>query len=410
MIRRKSTQDFIAILKKSQVLMISGPRNAGKSNLSISVAKRLKKKFALLDCSKAMDRKKLENPDLFFATHRAHLIILDEIQFMPQVLPAVHRELIAYKKPCRFILISSFYPDAISEYLLAPNSKPSIKVERNANLKSSGRGNTKIIFRDLEGINLKEAQAVKLTRNRHWFRGGYPQALKSKSDKAFLRWTDHFLHQYTSQELPFYSDLKLSPGKMMNCLKMIASFNGNILNLEQLARSLGVTGPTAKRYLNWLENAYLLRSLPPWLPQDKKRLIRSPKIYLRDSGLLHTLLGIENHTNLCTHIAVGGSWEGYVVNEICKVLPTNISAYYYRTQHGAEADLVLVKNNLPIACIDISYSSEPSLKKGFRQCIADLKTKKNYLLYPGKTNLPAIENIRIISLETLLDKFLPAIR
>lgn len=399
----------MAILKNSPVLVISGPRNTGKSILSKTIAKRLKKKIAFLDCSKAFDRKKLENPDLFFSTRRTHLILLDEIQFMPQILPAIRKELDFYKKPGRFILVSSLNPDSIAGFSLPPKTKHPAKIELKPHLKTSGRSNGKMIFRDLEGIGLKEAQSVKLSRNRHWFRGGYPQALKSKSDKVFLQWTDNFIHQYISQELPFYSDLRLSPDKMLNCLKMIASFNGNILNLEQLARSLGISGPTAKRYLDWLEKAYLLRILSPWLPNDKKRLIRSPKIYLRDNGLLHTLLGINSHTNLCTHIAVGGSWEAYIINEICKALPVKISAYYYRTQHGAEADLVLVKNNRPIACIDISYSSEPAFKKGFRQCIADLSTKKNFIIYPGKTNLAGIDNIRIISIESLLDKFLPAL-
>lgn len=369
--------------------MISGPKNAGKSILAKMIANRLKKKFAFLDCSKSIDRQKLENAGLFFSSRRGLLIILDEVQFMPQIFPAIKNELDMLNKPGRFLLISSFEPH------FAFNIS-------TGNLQQ-------FILRELDGISLKETRSAKIPRQKHWFRGGLPVALKAKSDKAFVTWTDNFIHEFIRQYSNTLPKQSFSPEKLLQCLKMMASANGNILNLESLARSLGVSGPTAKKYLRWLENAYLVRPIPAWLPDNKKRLIKSPKFYLRNTGLLHSLPGIVSYADLCTHFSVGASWETYVINEICKVLPAKFSVWYYRTQHGAETDLVLVKNNRPVACIDISFSEAPAPSAGFMNCIEDLKCKKNFLVYPGKNNFNGHENIRTTSLEALLEKFLPAL-
>lgn len=421
MIRRRSAQDFAAILKKSPVLMISGPKFTGKSSLAKLVANRLKKKFTLLDCSKPIDQKKLNNPDLFFSARRGLLIILNEIHFMPQLLPEIKKELDLLSKPARFILISSLDSSLMEEMAFLPAAKSSPKNDRQSQLRSQPKSQQKsqpksqpknhspIVFRELHDINAKEAQTAKIPRHKHWFRGGLPPALSAKTDKSFGTWTSNSVHEFILQQSSAPSQQKYSAEKLHLCLQMTAFNNGNILNLENLARSLAVSGPTAKKYLAWLENAFLIRLLPAWLPNHNKRLIKSPKIYLHNTGLLHTLLGIQNHADLCSHPALAASWETYVLNEIYKLLPDKVSACFYRTQHGAETDLVLSKNNRVIACIDISLNDNPTPTLGFKQCISDLHSKKNFIVYPGKTNFTGPENIRIVGLESLLDKYLPAV-
>ncbi|ANH82107.1 hypothetical protein A8C56_15000 [Niabella ginsenosidivorans] len=186
---------------------------------------------------------------------------------------------------------------------------------------------------------------------------------------------------------------------------MLVANTGTLLNNEQYARSLGISGPTVKRYLDFLEGAFLIRRLQPWLANVQKRIVRSAKIYVRDTGIVHAVCGIASPAELPGNVIIGGSRESYVVEEVIRHLPKKLRAFYYRTQHGAEADLVLVKGIRPVACIEIEYSKAPVPASGFYQCIKDLKTKHNYLIYAGKEGYQNREGVQFTSLEEMLQVY-----
>jgi hypothetical protein len=188
---------------------------------------------------------------------------------------------------------------------------------------------------------------------------------------------------------------------------MIAHFHGNILQAENFARSLGVTGPTAARYFDFLEGAFIIHRLPAYSHNSKKRLIKSPKLYLRDSGVLHRLCHFEDIEDLKSNVIVGNSWEGYVIEQINSSKPEHLRMYYYRTHDGAETDVVLEKGNKVVACIEIKYSNAPMLSKGFYISLQDLKCKTGFVITPASENYLNGQGIRICSVVDFLKKYLP---
>ena len=382
MIRRRAIADISVLLNEFPAVAILGPRQVGKTTLAKTLAKAQKRKVVYLDLEKISDQRKLVDPEIYFEANRDKLIILDEIQTMPHLFAALRPEIDELRKPGRFLLTGSASPELVK------------------GVSESLAGRTTYV--EMTPINLTEAKSSRYSLQRHWFRGGYPSALTAKDDAAFLRWANSFIQSYVERDLSALFGVALSPIVIRNFWEMAATNNGQILNIENFSRSLGITGPTVKRYIEFMEGAFLIRRLQPWFANINKRLVKAPKLYVRDSGIVHALCGIEQPSSLPGNIIVGGSWEGYVVEEVIRHLPSNIRPFYYRTQHGAEADLVLVKGMKPIACIEIKYSSAPVPSIGYYQCIADLKTSKNYVVYSGKETYHNKENIEFLSLESLL--------
>lgn len=389
MIKREATQQLEILLKEFPAIALLGPRQVGKTTLAKSVAKTQKKEVLYLDLEKISDQRKLTDPEIFFEANRDKLIILDEVQSMPQLFAALRPEIDELRKPGRFLLTGS----------------ASLQLVKGVSESLAGR----IAYQELTPVNITEARRARYSVPRHWFRGGYPSALTAKDDKAFLRWAENFIHSYVERDLSALFDVNLSPVTIRNFWGMLAANTGSILNIENYARSLGVSGPTVKRYLDFMEGAYLVRRLHPWFANVNKRLVKSPKIYVRNTGIIHALTHVSSSAALVGNIVVGGSWESYVVEEIVRHLPGNIYPYYYRTQHGAEADLVLVKGTKPISCIEIKHSAAPVPASGFYQCIADLKTKNNWLVYTGKDEYKNKEGIVFTPLENLIVKLLQEI-
>ena len=183
---------------------------------------------------------------------------------------------------------------------------------------------------------------------------------------------------------------------------MLAHQNGQLLNQENLARSVGVTSPTISKYLDYLEHAYIIRRLHPWYRNVKKRLVKSPKVYIRDTGLLHAMLNIVNEDALRAHPAAGGSWEGFVLQQIIATAPPGFSFWFYRTHQGAEADLVVVKEEKPLFCIDFKLNRSPKATKGFHNVIEDNQTTRNFIITPGDEQYPVHKQIDVVGLETFL--------
>jgi predicted AAA+ superfamily ATPase len=246
------------------------------------------------------------------------------------------------RTPGRFILLGSASPSLV----------------KGVSESLAGR----ISYMELTGTGLIELPANE-DYKKHWFRGGFPNALLAEDEES-KAWLDDFIRSYIERDFGHLFGVDLSPVTLHNFWSMLAHSNGNIWNAEVFARSLGVSSPTVIRYLTFLEGGYITRRLHPWFVNAKKRLVRSPKVYIRDTGILHRLLNISDYDSLLGHPGVGGSWEGYVIEQIYQLKPPGIELFYYRTQAGAECDLVLVKGITPLACIEIKLSNTPTVSKG----------------------------------------------
>ncbi len=387
MIIRKT--ELAVLVKEFPAVAILGPRQVGKSTLAKQVISKTKKNYVFLDMELQSDRQKLQDPESYFYEHRKELVVIDEVQQMPSLFTALRPEIDADRRPGRFILTGSANPDLI----------------KGASETLAGR----VGYLPLTPFKIEEVVGEKYSLQRHWFRGGFPNAFLAKSDAAFHRWMENYIQSFVQRDLQALFDVNLSAPVIRNIWTMIANNNGGILNTENYARSLGVSGPTVKRYLMFLEGAFLIRQLQPWFANSNKRLVKSAKVYIRDSGMVHHFANVATAKDLPGNIIVGASWEGYVIEEVIKKLPPNVQPYFYRTHHGAEADLVLVKNNKPVAAIEIKHSRAPVLSDGFFQSITDLKTKANYVIYTGTDRYTAKNGVIALGIERFISVELKAL-
>lgn len=382
MIKRKTI--IQVLLKEFPAVVILGPRQVGKSTLAKEALAKTKKPTIFLDMELNSDRAKLEDAETYFELHRDKRIIIDEVQLMPSIFTVLRPEIDAYRKPGRFILTGSANPTLIKDIAET----------------LAGR----VAYMPLTPFTIDEVVGTKYSLQRHWFRGGYPDAFLAKSDEAYHRWMENYIETFVQRDLQKLFDINLSPQLTRSIWTMIANNNGGILNTENYARAVGVSSPTVKKYLNFLEGAFLIRQLQPWYYNADKRMVKSPKIYIRDTGVLHHFTNISNMVNLTGNITIGASWEGYVIEEIIRHLPPSIDAYYYRTHHGAEADLILAKNNKPVACLEVKHSKSPVVSSGFYNVIEDLATTQNFIIYTGEDKYFTKNKILVVGLIEFIAK------
>jgi uncharacterized protein len=385
MIKRLAADELKEMLASFPAVMLTGPRQVGKTTLARQVSSFIDKPVRYLDLEKESDRRMLENDAAaYLGKYREECVILDEAQVLPALFSWLRPLIDEYRVAGRFVLLGSADPalvKGISETL-------------------AGR----VIYLEMGQINWSEALSAGITQEEHWFKGGFPDALLSKSEKAWHLWTRSFIAAYIQRDLNHLFGIDLSPEMIQRIWSMIAHLNGGLENAENLGRSLGITGVTVKKYLDFLQGAYLIQRLPAWYVNAGKRLVKSPKLYVRTSGILHFLLQIPNWDTLQGHPAVGASWEGYVLEQIRQLKSMQTSLYFYRTHNGAEADLVLVKGITPLACIEIKYSNAPVVPKGFYECIKDLKTSSNYIITPSSEAWKTKEGVQVCSLRHFLEK------
>jgi predicted AAA+ superfamily ATPase len=372
------------LLKEFPAVAILGPRQVGKSTLAKLTAAGSKKPVLHLDMELQSDRRKVEDAESFLEANRDKLIVIDEIQQMPGLFTALRPEIDALRKPGRFIVTGSANPQLI----------------KGVSESLAGR----IAYMPLTPFKITELAGTKYTLQRHWFRGGFPNALLAKNDEAFHRWMENYIQSFIQRDLQQLFDVSLPSLVIRNLWTMIAHNNGGILNAETYARAIGVSSPTVKRYLGFLEAAFLIRQLPPWFANSNKRLVKSPRIFIRDSGILHHLTHIATAAHLAGNIVVGASWEGYVIEEIIRHLPDYLLPYFYRTHNGAEVDLVLIKNNKPVAAIEVKHSKAPVLSDGFYHAVQELNTVKNFLIYTGTDEYTTKQKVLVCSLPGFIDK------
>jgi uncharacterized protein len=373
-------------LKVFPAIVILGPRQVGKTTLVKLIAKKSAKKTVYVDAEKNSDFEKLKhNAEEFLQSYINDCVLIDEVQRIPSLFPLLRAMIDEKRKPSRYIITGSASPSLL----------------KGASESLAGR----VVYFHLHPIGLHELPST-IKMNKHWFRGGFPEALMMRSNTMLEAWLDSFITTYIEKDLPFLFDIKFSATTMRKLWSMLAHLQGSVLNAENLGSSLGVTGTTTKRYLDYLEAAFIITRLQPYFINIGKRLVKAPKIYINDTGILHYLLRLQNEKDLTSHPSVGASWEGYVISQILYAKPSRIDMYYYRTQAGTECDLVLVRGHIVKACIEIKFSKSPVATKGFYQAIADLKSKQNFIICSTDTTYITKEKVTVLGLQTFLKDYL----
>jgi hypothetical protein len=390
MIDRALSTTMIRALRIFPALAILGARQVGKTTLARQLSGKIKTKTHYVDLERPSTLAAImREPEEYFAAYENYCVIIDEIQRMPSLFPLLRSLIDEKRKPARFILTGSASPDLL----------------KGAAESLAGR----IMYCQLNPIGLHELPD-KITLKQHWLRGGFPVPLLMKTNAMRIEWMDSFVTTYIERDLPVLFDVKFSTVTMRKLWQMLAHIHGNILNTENVGNSLEITGTTLKRYLDFLEGAFIVHRLPPFYKNIGKRLVKAPKVYINDSGILHFLLNIHSETDLLNHPGLGASWEGYVISQIMYAKDTRLDAHYYRTHAGAECDLVLARGHEVKAAIEIKYSQSAAITKGFHNSIADMKSKNNFMITPMDADYLSKEGIRRVGLKTFISKYLPKLK
>jgi uncharacterized protein len=386
MVKRILEEELCKLIEIFPAVGIIGPRQSGKTTIARILMERNIKKSIYLDLESPTDRNKLKEPEYFFDDNKDKCVILDEIQRMPELFPVLRSVIDRHRIPGRFIILGS--------------ANPSIMKDSSESL--AGR----IAYKELCPFNITETGFENIKK--HWLQGGFPDAYIQDNIEYTKIWLENFVTTYIERDLPAIG-LDASSTTLANFWTMLAHNHGNIFNASNFARSLGVSSPTISHYLHFLEEAFLVNRLIPFYSSSKKRLVKSPKIYIRDSGVLHYLTNTLDPLVLPVHILVGASWEGYVVEQLKQLLGRKLDMYYYRTQQGTECDIILVKGLKPLASIEIKYSSSPGITRSFTLAINDLGTKSNYIITPDCDDYTIRENVKVCSLKTFIETHLEEI-
>jgi uncharacterized protein len=375
------------LMKQFPAVALLGPRQCGKTTLAKVIAKGNKRSTIYFDLESPSDRQKFLDPQLLLTSLEDDCVIIDEVQRMPDLFSLLRHLIDNKKRAGRFLLLGSASPDLV----------------KNTSETLAGR----ISYLNISPFNIIELPLKRTTLIKHWFRGGFPDAFLAKTDLFHHQWMDSFVRTFIERDLNQLFGVTFSTDLMMRLWRMLAHHHGGIWNAHSFSKGLGVSPTTINKYLDYLEGAFMIRILPSFHFNSKKRLVKSPKVYIRDSGITNYLLNIPNANTLQVHPALGSLWEGYVVEQILSILPSNIQAYFYRTQDGAEMDIVLVKGVNPYMSIEIKYSSTPTVSKGFHESLADLKTKNNFIIIPNAdTDYLAQKHIRVVDIGTFMHKYL----
>lgn len=378
MISRSLAPSLIDALANSPAVALLGPRQAGKTTLALEVAKATARPSLYLDLESEQDRGKLAQAELYLADHADQLVILGEVHRAPGLFPVL-RGLIdkgrrAGKKTGRFLLLGSASLDL---------------------LKQSGETLAgRIAYLELAPFSLLETRH--LPADELWVRGGFPESLLASSGARSLRWRHDFIRSYLERDIPQFGP-RIAAETLRRFWGMLAHHQGGLLNTAQFARNLGVDAKTAAAYLDLLVDLLLVRRLPPWHANLGKRLVKSPKVYVRDSGLVHALLGIADKEALLSHPVVGQSWECFVIENLLACVPDGVQGHFYRSSAGAEIDLLLAWPNGKLWAIEIKRSLAPKLERGFHAACADLKPARKFVIYPGDERFRLAEDIEAMS-------------
>lgn len=364
----------------SPAVALLGPRQVGKTTLAMEVGKRDHALY--LDLESEHDRAKLSQPELYLTDHLDKLVILDEIHRTPGLFPILRGLIDRNRREGR----------RFGQYLLLGSASPDLLKQSGETL--AGR----IAYLELTPLQVLETPNV--ATDELWVRGGFPESLLAADAAHSLRWRQNFIRTYLERDIPQFGP-RIPAETLRRFWGMLAHLQGGLLNVAQLARNLGVDTKTAGGYLDLLADLLLVRRLPPWHANVGKRLVKSPKVYVRDSGLLHALLNIPHKEGLLAHPVVGQSWEGFVIENLLAAAANKAQGFFYRTSGGAEIDLLLEWLDGSVWAIEIKRSLAPKIERGFHVACTDLMPTKKFVVYPGAERYRLASDIEVISPEGL---------
>jgi hypothetical protein len=384
MLKRKLETATRESLTHYPAVGLLGPRQVGKTTLALTLSRVMPSIY--LDLESDRDRAKLSDPESYLESQADKLVILDEIQRLAGLFQHLRGLIDRARRSGK----------ATGRYLILGSA--SLDLLRQSSESLAGR----ITYLELAPLLLNEVGSEQ--RDVLWLRGGFPDSYLAADDAWSLRWRQDFIRTYLERDVP-----QLGPRIPAETLRrfwtMLAHQQASLLNAAALARSLGVDGKTVAKYIDLMVDLLLVRRLRPWYQDVGKRLVKSPKLYVRDSGLTHALLGLEDYDTLLSHPAVGGSWEGFVVENVLNTVPPGTAAYFYRTSAGAEVDLVLDLPGQERWVIEIKRSTAPRIDKGFYHAYEDLKPDAAFVVYPGDECYPIKNNIEAVNLGSLMSRF-----
>lgn len=376
MVERKTDVARIqSALRRSRVVALLGPRQCGKTTLARQLAPVRSLNYFDLEDPGSLAR--LSQPDIALRSLKG-LVVVDEIQRRPDLFPLLRVLSDRKPLPARFLILGSASPALL----------------RQSSETLAGRLETVL----LEGFRLADLGAA--AQGRHWLRGGFPLAYTARSETDSLSWRRQFIQTFLERDIPQLG-LAIPAVALRRFWTMLAHYHGQTWNGAELARALAVGESTVRRYVDLLAGVFMVRQLSPWFENLSKRQVKAPRIYVRDSGLLHALLGIGSRRELESHPKVGASWEGYAVEEILKALQPD-EAYYWATHQGAELDLLLFKRGRRIG-VECKRMDAPRLTPSMRIALADLKLDELLVVYPGEESYPLADNVRVVPLPQLVN-------
>ena len=387
MINRSKKNKILDLLQIFPVVGIVGARQVGKTTLAKQLIPEMNYPVIYLDLELISDMQKLENPEFYLKQHSDKCVIIDEIQHKPELFGLLRSLIDQDRRPGRFVILGSASPELL----------------RQSSESLAGR----ISYVQLFPFIIEEIENnYKLEQI--WFKGGFPPALLSSGIKTARQWLADFIKAYVERDLPSFG-LGSSPQQTMRFWTMLAHLNGQLLNYSGIGRSLGLSSPTVKSYVDFFENSFLIKRLEPYSFNIKKRIVKSPRIYLSDTGILHRLLNISDFEHLQANPVIGNSWEAFVYNQINAVISPDVETCFYRTKDGSEIDLVFVKSLKAVASAEIKFTSTPSLTAGNTRAINTLGTRLNFIITPHSEDYLLRPDVRICNILDFLSKYLPEI-
>lgn len=365
-------------LENNPAVALLGARQVGKSTIAEVLLKQFPDSI-YLDLERPADINKLTDPEAFFTSFGQSLICLDEIQRLPDIFPVLRGLIDRNKRNAQFLLLGSASRDLI----------------RQSSESLAGR------LSYLEVTPFQQTEVSAIDPAIHWLRGGYPRSILASDDEASFQWREDYIRSFLERDIPQLG-FQIPANTMGRLWQMLAHSHGQVLNASKLASSMGVSPHTIRKYVDLLEQTFMLRVLLPYAGNTKKRLIKSPRVYLRDSGILHALLGIEDRQELFGHPIYGASWEGYVIENVVTQLP-RWKASFFRTSNGAEMDLVLEKGTRRIA-VEIKSSASPVVSKGFWTSIETIQPDETFIVAPVDGGYPIAENVSVLPLQAFIER------
>ena len=387
MIERTHRQQVEEALDAQAGVVLLGPRQVGKTTLAQDIAD--SRDAVYLDMERMADRQVLDEPDLYLDEQMGRLVVIDEIQLVPDLFKAlrgqIDRRRRAGHRTGQFLLLGS------ASNTLLHQSAESL----------AGR----VSYHELTPFLLPEVGVDEISTL--WLRGGFPDSFLAKMDRASLTWREDFIRTYLERDIPSFG-LRIPAETLRRFWTMLAHEQSGLLNAAKLAGNLGVSGQSVARYLDLLVDLMLVRRLRPWHANAGKRLVKSPKVYIRDAGLAHALLGIESIEALLGHPVIGGSWEGFCIENLIAAAPRRTEASFYRSSAGAEIDLLLKLPGGALWAVEIKRTTAPKVTRGFHIAADDLEAAERILVYAGEREVPGAGGVRVMSLKNAIERLAAA--